>query len=35
MEAERYWGEEIAKKQSYNVSEGRTDSGRYLTLIRQ
>ena len=34
MEAERYWGEEIAKKQSYNVSEGRTDSGRYLSLMR-
>jgi hypothetical protein len=34
MEAERYWGEEIARKQSYNVSEGYTDSGRYLSPMR-
>jgi intracellular multiplication protein IcmO len=34
MEAERYWGEEIARKQSYNTSEGYTDSGRYLSPMR-
>jgi hypothetical protein len=34
MEAERYWGEEITRKQSYNISEGRTDSGRYLSPMR-
>ena len=34
MEAERYWGEEIARKQSYNTSEGYTDSGRYLSPLR-
>jgi intracellular multiplication protein IcmO len=34
MEAERYWGEEIARKQSYNTSAGYTDSGRYLSPMR-
>jgi hypothetical protein len=34
MEAERYWGEEIARKQSYQMSEGYTDSGRYLSPMR-
>jgi hypothetical protein len=34
MEAERYWGEEIARKQSYQTSEGYTDSGRYLSPMR-
>jgi hypothetical protein len=34
MEAERYWGEEIARKQSYQTSEGYTDSGRYLSPLR-
>src|SRR5713226_354434 len=34
MEAERYWGEEITRKQSYQASEGYTDSGRYLSPMR-
>src|SRR5215831_16860681 len=34
MEAQRYWGEEITRKQSYQTSEGYTDSGRYLSLMR-
>jgi hypothetical protein len=34
MEAERYWGEEITRKQSYQMSEGYTDSGRYLSPMR-
>jgi hypothetical protein len=34
MEAERYWGEEITRKQSYRTSEGYTDSGRYLSPMR-
>jgi hypothetical protein len=34
MEAERYWGEEITRKQSFQTSEGYTDSGRYLSPMR-
>jgi hypothetical protein len=34
MEAERYWGEEITRKKSYQASEGYTDSGRYLSPLR-
>ena len=34
LEAERYWGEEIARKQTYQVTEGYSDSGRFLNPMR-
>jgi len=34
MEAERYWGEEIARKQTFQLAEGHSDSGRFLNPIR-
>jgi hypothetical protein len=34
MEAGTYWGEDIARKQSYPTSEDYSDSGRYLSPMR-
>ena len=34
LEAERYWGEEIARKQSYQLTEGHSDSGKFLSPVR-
>lgn len=34
LEAERYWGEEIARKQSYQLTEGHSDSGKFLSPLR-
>lgn len=34
LEAERYWGEEIARRQTYQVTEGHSDSGKFLSPVR-